>query len=294
MTPGQTDRPKEIEAEVMENRRVSESGFLLSLRGKIPAPRPGQFVMLGLPEGAGPFLRRPFSVLDFGSGEETLQIYYSVSGLGTKILSGIRPGKKMELLGPLGRAFPLGSREIEVMVGGGRGVSPLIFLSRERSGSRRVIFFVGAAREDEIVFLDRVKADKIFVSTEDGSLGKKGTVMELLRGAASSSGLEWSRAALYGCGPAGMLKRLHEFSIEYDVPCFVSLEARMGCGVGACQGCAVMTVTSANSARGANVATASKAGYSLVCRDGPVFSSASVDWDNYEGPSFAGSCSELA
>jgi len=261
-------RPKETETEVLENRRISEKGFLLTLVAKIPAPHPGQFVMLGLPRDASPFLRRPFSVLGFDAKGKRLRIYYSVSGCGTRILSDVGPGERLELLGPLGRAFPQGSTEIDVMVAGGRGVSPLVFLSHKNSRSRRVLFLVGAAGEEDVVFLDEVKAWRIFVSTEDGSLGKKGTVLDLLRSTASSSDYDWSRTTLYGCGPVGMLKGLHEFSLEHKVPCFVSLEARMGCGVGVCQGCAVRTAES---------------GYSLVCKDGPVFSSTSIDWDNYVG-----------
>jgi dihydroorotate dehydrogenase electron transfer subunit len=268
MPPGEACRPKEIETEVLEQRRVSEAGFLLTLVAAIPAPQPGQFVMLGLPRGASPFLRRPFSVLEFDPKEKKLQIYYSVSGCGTRILSGVGPGERLGLLGPLGRPFPHGSREIEVMVGGGRGVSPLVFLSRKRSRSKRVLFLVGAACEEEVVLLDKIGASRIFVSTEDGSLGKKGTVLDLLDGAASSPDFDWARATLYGCGPAGMLRSLHEFSLEYKVPCFVSLEARMGCGIGVCQGCAVRAVES---------------DYSLVCKDGPVFSSVSIDWDSYAG-----------
>jgi dihydroorotate dehydrogenase electron transfer subunit len=261
-------RPKETEAEVLENRRISEKGFLLTLMAKIPTPHPGQFVMLGLPRGTSPFLRRPFSGLEFDAKQKRLQIYYSISGCGTGILSDVDPGERLELLGPLGKAFPQGSGEIDVMVAGGRGVSPLVFLSHKNSRSRKVLFLVGAAREEDVVFLDEVKAWKIFVSTEDGSLGKKGTVLDLLRSTASSSDYDWSRTTLYGCGPAGMLKRLHEFSLEHKVRCFVSLEGRMGCGVGVCQGCAVRTATS---------------GYSLVCKDGPVFSSTSIDWGKYAG-----------
>jgi dihydroorotate dehydrogenase electron transfer subunit len=264
----ETVLPKEVEVEVLDNQKISETGFLLTLFGKIPAPQPGQFVMLGLPRGAGPFLRRPFSVLEFKPKEKRLHIYYSVLGCGTRILSDVSSGEKLELLGPLGRAFPQGSGEVDVIVGGGRGVSPLVFLSRRRSRTRKVLFFAGAASEKKIVFLDKVKAREIFVSTEDGSLGKKGTVLELLTSVTSSRRLDWSRATLYGCGPAGMLRGLHVFSLQFKVPCFVSLEARMGCGVGVCQGCAVKTA---------------KSGYRLVCKDGPVFSSALIDWDKYAG-----------
>lgn len=258
--------PREIKAEVIDNKKISVSEFLLTLRGKISLPLPGQFVMLGLPRGTRFFLRRPFSVLDFEPKTDRLQIYFSVRGGGTLALSQVRRGDKLELLGPLGKSFPRGIGGADVIVGGGRGVAPLIFLSRKRHKTRDVLFFAGAACEEKLVFLDRIRARKIFVSTEDGSLGKKGTVLELLDSVASSTRLDWSRATLYGCGPVGMLKGLHRLSLKLMAQCFVSLEARMGCGVGVCQGCAVKNVES---------------GYELVCKEGPVFNSAQIDWESY-------------
>jgi len=263
---------EETEAVVLEQTRISETRFLLKLFANISSPLPGQFIMLGLPRETAPFLRRPFSVLDFDARSKRLEIYYSVSGRGTRILSNVRQGERLGMLGPLGRPFPRRTAGIEIMVGGGRGAAPLIFLASRRSRSRQMIFFMGAAREEEIVFLDRIKAQKIFVSTEDGSFGKRGTVIDLLRSATSSRGIDWQHATLYGCGPARMLRSLHEFSLERRVPCFVSLEARMGCGIGVCQGCAVRTADSH---------------YSLTCIDGPIFSSSSVDWESYLATSYS-------
>jgi dihydroorotate dehydrogenase electron transfer subunit len=222
--------------------------------------------MLALPGSTASFLRRPFSVFDFDAGRARLKIYYSVSGSGTKVLSSVRRGEEIGLLGPLGRPFPESARPFQVMVGGGRGGAPLFFLSRSRHRGSRVFFLVGARCEDELMPLGGVKASKVFVSTEDGSSGKKGTVLDLLGSVSLSPDFEWSRAVLYGCGPAAMLRELHRFAVKKGVPCFVSLEARMGCGLGVCQGCAVGI---------------EGGGYSLVCTNGPVFSSSSVEWDTY-------------
>jgi len=277
--------PAEIEAEVLDNEEISEAGFLLTLGGKMPGrgkssahaktsalgkmptPLPGQFFMVGLPREGRFFLRRPFSVLDFEPASNRLQIYYSVIGEGTRALSRVPPGSRLELLGPLGRPFPRSIGVMDVIIGGGRGIAPLVFLSRTAPRKRKTLFFAGAGSEAGLVFLDKVKAGGIFVSTDDGSLGMKGTVMDLLRGFVSRTSFDWSRSTFYGCGPAGLLKELHGLCLRLNAACFASLEARMGCGVGVCQGCAVKN---------------SGAGYSLVCKDGPVFESARIDWESYE------------
>jgi dihydroorotate dehydrogenase electron transfer subunit len=161
-----------------------------------------------------------------------------------------------------------------VLVAGGRGIAPLIFLSTKASASGRVVFLAGARTEIELRLLDRIKATEIFLSTDDGSLGRKGTVVELLKSLERSIG--WLRrrneaspgVVVYGCGPAGMLHGLHSYVISKRAPCYVSLEAHMACGMGVCQGCAVK---------------AAGPRFSLVCKDGPVFDSRLIDWKQYEG-----------
>ncbi|UCF79407.1 MAG: dihydroorotate dehydrogenase electron transfer subunit [Candidatus Eiseniibacteriota bacterium] len=248
------------------NRQVSSSGFLLTMATEVPSPDPGQFVMVGLPEPGAFFLRRPFSVFDFQARRKRLSVYYSVAGPGTEVLSRVRPGEKLSLLGPLGRGFPESPRRLHVMVGGGRGGAPLAFLSRRARKGKRVLFLVGARTEEHVLPLERIRASKIFVATEDGSLGMRGTVLDLLENVVSSPDFDWAEAALYGCGPSALLRKLHAMAVKRRVPCFVSLEARMGCGLGACQGCAVRK---------------SSGGFFLVCKEGPVVDSLSVDWQSY-------------
>jgi len=314
--PADIHAPVETVAEVCCNSALSAGGFLLGLKVSMPAPVPGQFVMLGLPGNTAPLLRRPFSVLGHDSTRELLEIHYSVEGAGTRLLSGLGQGQTLNLLGPLGRPFPESEAWLRVLVAGGRGIAPLIFFAGKMGSSGRVLFLAGARTADELVLLERIKATEIFVSTDDGSLGKRGTVIALLRslgpsidsmcqgggissegamgkkgashpgsavglrGAARGGGYArkggstrsvddaCSRVVLYGCGPAGMLSALHSYAVSKSVPCFVSLEARMACGVGVCQGCAIKVAGSR---------------YALVCKDGPVFESRLVDWTEYEG-----------
>ena len=277
--------PVETVAEVFYNKTLSANRFLLGLKVDMPAARPGQFVMLGLPGDTAPLLRRPFSVLSQAPSRKSLEILYSVEGSGTRMLSEVTQGQRLSLLGPLGKRpfIPHTSLAPHVLVAGGRGIAPLIFFAESMASSRRgtsrpVLFLAGARNAEELVLLDRITDTEIFVSTDDGSLGKKGTVMGLV----SSLGREFGlgrpgpdraagvrvRPVLYGCGPTEMLAALHSYAVSNGIPCFVSLEARMACGLGLCQGCAVRIAGSR---------------HALVCKDGPVFQSDLIDWAQYEG-----------
>ncbi|MFH0777889.1 MAG: dihydroorotate dehydrogenase electron transfer subunit [Candidatus Eisenbacteria bacterium] len=265
-------RPVETTAEILSNTRLAENGFLLTLRAGVPACLPGQFVMLGLPESSQVFLRRPFSVLDHEVGKDRLRLFYSVAGKGTGILSELCRGQELPLLGPLGSGFPDSRKPILVLVGGGRGAVPLVFLANrggagnKMRGSRRVFLLVGAKSRGELIPPGLARASKVFVSTEDGSAGKKGVVIDLLESVSSSPDFRWSDVQLFGCGPAGMLKALYEIAAVTRIPYCASLEARMACGLGVCHGCAVKS---------------SGSGYLLVCRDGPVLDSTAIDWETY-------------
>ncbi len=260
--------PVEVLAEVLGNNRLSDVAFLLTLKARIPGSLPGQFVMLGLPGESAPLLRRPFSVLDFSPARRQLEVLYSVEGVGTELLSGVRAGGVLTLLGPLGKPFPRFREKTHVLVAGGRGIAPLVFYSKSVRRREDLVFLAGARTEDELFLLERAEARLLFVSTDDGTAGRKGTVTELLESVWKSVGLRPASTVLIGCGPAGMLKELHSYSVAKRVLCYVSLEARMACGMGVCQGCAIRTKGSR---------------YALVCKDGPVFDSRRVDWRSYEG-----------
>jgi dihydroorotate dehydrogenase electron transfer subunit len=269
---GSTVRPPvETSAEVKRNEALNGGLRLLVLRADIPAARPGQFVMAGVPGDAAPILRRPFSLLSQDTSKKSLEILYSIEGAGTRMLSAAGPGQRLSLLGPLGKGFfaPEPGLAPHVLVAGGRGIAPLIFFANTMAGtmrrpSRPVVFLAGARTAGEIVLLDRIRTAEVFVSTDDGSAGRKGTVVELLK----SLGRGPVRPVLFGCGPAAMLRALHSYAESLELDCFVSLEARMACGLGVCQGCAVST----GAARPV-----------LVCKDGPVFGSNVIDWTHYEG-----------
>jgi len=237
--------------------------------------RPGQFVHLRIPGTYDPLLRRPISVMLAERAHGHLQLVVRVAGRGTEIIAKTAAGSLLELLGPLGTPFPLpgeggltGEGDV-LLVAGGVGVAPLVFLAdalREFDPPAYVRGLFGAANEDMLVCWTEFAArcDEFYVTTEDGSAGEQGLITEALAGQ-----LERGQArVVYACGPVGMMAQVAGMCREVHVPCYCSLEQRMGCGVGACLSCAVQ---------------AAGGGYVRVCKDGPIFAAERLDWEAIAG-----------
>jgi dihydroorotate dehydrogenase electron transfer subunit len=232
--------------------------------------RPGQFVMIHPGKFSEPLLPRPFSI--HGIQGSRVDLLIRAVGQGTRQLCGLSPGEVLEIKGPLGRGFKLDSEKDPILVAGGIGVAPLLYLADRLSKMKKnntvapPRLLIGAGSKKELVGLGEFKKVGLRVQavTEDGSFGRKGLVTDLLKGI-PAKGLD--RAMIYACGPQGMLRAVASWAVAGNIPCQVSLEARMACGMGACLGCSV--------ARHSN----SGQGYAKVCRDGPVFEAREVDWD---------------
>jgi dihydroorotate dehydrogenase electron transfer subunit len=232
--------------------------------------RPGQFVMIHPQKFSEPLLPRPFSVHRVQGNRVDLLI--RTVGQGTRQLCGLGPGEVLEIKGPLGRGFELDSERDPILVAGGIGVAPLFYLVDRLIGMKRnktvapPRLLIGAGSRKELLGLREFKEIGIRVRavTEDGSFGRKGLVTDLLEGMAAK-GLE--QAMIYTCGPQGMLRAVASWAASRNVPCQVSLEARMACGMGACLGCSVARPT------------AGGLSYAKVCQDGPVFEAREVAWD---------------
>lgn len=228
---------------VLENRSVAKDIYLLSLQGteEIEA-HPGQFASLSVP---GFFLRRPLGIVSSEKGKVTF--LYKALGEGTKRLSEMKPGESLDVLLPLGHGFPLPQKEC-LLVGAGLGIAPLLALARtlKEKGIPFGIRFAFNAKED-IPLLDEIlKQDAgARIATLDGSYGTKGIFTDILQEGDS-------RKAAYCCGPMGFLKACEKTFQEG----YLSLECRMGCGYGICNGCTVVD----------------KGGKRRkICKDGPVF-----------------------
>ena len=223
-----------------------------------PKPKAGQFFMLGLSTGSDPLLKRPFSLYRTTSNG-LIQILYRVKGKGTRLMSTLKPGSVLNILGPLGNGFPDPGAKQPVLVGGGLGIVPLVALaeSMKQNPLNPPMIFIGARNIDEVL-AENVLSETghhIEIATDDGSHGKHGFVTDMLEDFLSRNTNPLSSYVLYGCGPRPMLKALSDISGRLAIEGYVSLEEHMACGVGACMGCVVKT----------------HAGYKRVCKEGPVF-----------------------
>jgi len=256
---------KEIRARILLHSRITADYFRLRLLCPEIArlAQPGQFVMLRVNEGRDPVLRRPFSFSRIFSPQEkktkpedegVLEICYKVVGRGTSLMTQLREGQRLDLLGPLGKGFwaTTGSKRA-ILVGGGIGIAPLIpwgeHLQRERKKKKttsksleetpEVLILIGGKSRERILGIKEFKKMGLDpqMATEDGSLGMPGLVTDLLEQELMTRGR--NSAVLYACGPMPMLARVSQIADQFDLPCQVLLEARMACGVGACLGCAV-------------------------------------------------------
>jgi len=266
-----------MQAKIFFNREVVQGHFHLrmTLPTAFPQPLPGQFVMIREKESPAPLLARPMSIYAFDRGEKSvsLEIFYRVVGKGTRALSTMKASQEVTLLGPLGQGFSL-NRDVRhvILIAGGIGISPLTFLAASISSIREpssfeMTAYIGAQHQGVLAGLDKlsVYCPDIRICTDDGSRGYSGRVTELFERELSRYTAQDS--FVYACGPHGMMKRLAEVLEQHPLPCQVSVEERMACGLGACLGCAVPVRTSAGDAT-----------FRRVCKDGPVFDVRRIRW----------------
>jgi dihydroorotate dehydrogenase electron transfer subunit len=270
----------QFKSAVLSNIEVSPGYFRL----RLTAPKntadtvPGQFLMVKVRDAIDPLLRRPFGIFDMGMSEleypeagcqTYLEILYKVVGKGTKVLAKLHHGDHLDLLGPLGKGFDIvGDAGEKILVGGGVGLAPLYYLAGKLAKTSRVHLFAGGRNRDDILCITEFERLGIetYVATDDGTLGEQGFVTEVLERYVANNP---SGKTIFACGPYPMLKAVSLIANRYRIPCQVSLEAYMACGVGACLGCVV---------KGKNH-TEEIPDYRCVCKDGPVFDALELLWD---------------
>jgi dihydroorotate dehydrogenase electron transfer subunit len=214
--------------------------------------KPGQFLNVLVTKTYYPLLRRPFSVCDVEG--DFFYLMFNIFGEGTRLLSGKHPGDQIDVLGPLGNGFNLDDDyETAVLVAGGLGAAPFPYVVRSIQREKNIISFIGGRSQNDVI-MHGMK--NMHISTDDGSLGFKGTVVELLNEKINI--VKSSKVKIFGCGPTAMLKSLKEFCTVNNLNCEVSTECAMACGFGICQGCPIEGVNSPDK-------------YLLVCKNGPVF-----------------------
>jgi len=243
--------------------------FLLTLESpRISSQaQPGQFIMVRVNAHPSPLLRRPFSI--HSKNERTIEIFFQIAGLGTELLSQHNPEDTLDILGPLGKGFDAGEKLKEkdvAVVGGGRGIAPLYFLSQElQSLGASIRVFYGGKSQADLPLKEKFEEMDIDLScsTDDGSFGFKGFVSDLLKEELE----KFTPHYIFACGPEAMMKKISGMAQEKNIPAAFSLESIMGCGFGACWGCV------------RRIKRDDKEEWVKICEEGPVFSGNDIIWE---------------
>ena len=244
---------------------------------------PGQFIHVKLTNHCEPLLRRPFSifnVFDTAPNEPSVvEIVYHVVGKGTRLMAEMKTGTKVDIMGPLGNGYTINKNaETSIVIGGGIGIAGINHLlktlkqsNKNKPGlsSAEVLVLLGIRSKEELQIAELLKSTgaKTMISTDDGSYGKKGFVTDLLKevlNKKSGVGRRASGVQVYACGPKGMTDVVCKIAVKAKIPCQVSLEQWMGCGIGICRACVC------------KMKKGKEFYYSTVCSDGPVFEASQI------------------
>ncbi|MCX5715963.1 MAG: dihydroorotate dehydrogenase electron transfer subunit [Candidatus Omnitrophica bacterium] len=245
---------------ITENKNIAGGYFKLSFKDSWLATnsKPGQFLEVRVNDGLKPFLRKPLGIHRIENN--SVEVLYEVIGEGTKALSERKREEALDIIGPLGNGFNLTPNTYNLtplLIAGGIGVAPLVFLAQKLARSKPIVLLGAKTKADVLCEkgLRRLGCD-VRIATDDGSKGHKGFVTELLKEILP-------KTLIYACGPKPMMKEIARIAAMRKIPCQVLLEEYMACGIGACLGCAVMT----------------RKGYKMVCKDGPVFKAGDIIWE---------------
>lgn len=247
---------------VVENSRLNERYFLLKLERETPLPDilPGQFVNILVKDSPTTFLRRPISVNLVDKVKNQLWLLIAIAGDGTRHLSYLQKGNTLDILYPLGNSFtiPKNTNEKVLLVGGGVGTAPMLFLGKSlKEQGFNPIFLLGARKEKDLLQLQEFERwGTVCTTTEDGSYGEKGFVTQ------HSILKKEQFDHIFVCGPTPMMKAMARYAVQNNIDCEVSLENKMACGLGACLCCVEKTT----------------GGNKCVCTKGPVFNIKDLLW----------------
>jgi dihydroorotate dehydrogenase electron transfer subunit len=269
--------PSDVDAAVMSNARLSDDYCVVALDAPEIAAlaQPGQFVMVKPARGSDPLLRRPFSIFeilrDDSGAPAGISILNKRIGRGTRLLYDLEPGARIACLGPLGRPFePIDPPAHAWMVAGGVGLAPFLTLAEALNARRTpATIFYGARRAAELYYVDAFErlGVRVVLATEDGSRGTKGLITAPLDAALTLAPSE-TTVRLYVCGPTPMMHAVARLAHTHGRACDVSLEQVMGCGLGGCYSCVVLTRDDGRTPH-----------FVRSCLDGPVFDSRRILWE---------------
>lgn len=251
------------DCKVLNNEKLNQLNFhlILEVKGDFPAFRPGQFVNIEVPGVNDVFLRRPFSVYQVDYVKKTISLLVKILGKGSERLSRIQPGDRLSMVYPLGNGFTIPAPDDKILlVGGGSGVAPMLFLASEcKLKKENADLLIGARTDDDLIDIQSyTDYANLHFTTEDGSLGTRGYVTNHEIFEKSLAGY----TKIYACGPLAMMKAVAAKAKEKNIFCEVSLENLMACGFGVCLCCIEPTLH----------------GNVCVCTEGPVFNIEKLKW----------------
>lgn len=247
-------------SEVIYTEKLAADIFEMHLMSKniASAALPGQFVHIRVNQSLHPLLRRPISIHSVDTSKGIVAIIYRLVGMGTEELSHVKPGELLDVMGPLGKSFPLSDKRCAV-VGGGIGTAPLLELAKRLPVCDA---YLGFRSEPYKIDAFAAHCKEVYVSTEDGSSGCKGYITDQLESQLTRY------EAVYTCGPTALMQKVVELCNAHDIECYVSIEERMGCGIGACLVCACKVKEQNGDWH-----------HKKACKDGPVFDGKEVVLD---------------
>lgn len=261
---------KQVLAELIAKEEIAKNIYKFSVKTEeiVNDAKPGNFIEVRITDQTEPFLRRPISIYNLDKNKGILEFIFQVKGKGTEILAKKELGEKIDIIGPLGHGtFKIDKYNKIAIIGGGIGVFPLYELAKQAKKQGKSINGYLGFRNKELVTLEeefKGVTNKLNITTDDGTYANKGFAIDYL--------IKDMKAEKYdiicACGPIPMLRAVQKYADENNIDCQISLEEKMGCGVGVCLGCAVKKANSPKE----------QPEYYHVCKGGPVFNSKEVEF----------------
>ena len=260
---------KQEQAELINKEQLTSDIYKFSVQAPkiVKDAKPGNFIEIRVSDQTEPFLRRPISIYNLDRENGILEFIFQVKGKGTEILAKKKIGDLIDIVGPLGYGtFKYENYNNLAIIGGGIGVFPLYELAKcAKKDNKNVNIYLGFRNKEYVVLEDEFKnvSDNLTITTDDGSYSEKGFAINFLEKDIEAGKVD----SIYACGPLPMLKTVQKLAVEKNIPCQISLEEKMACGLGVCLGCAVKTAKSPKDAPE----------YWHGCKAGPVFQAKDVE-----------------
>lgn len=255
---------KKIRVPVVKMKQLEDAIYDMTIKEEeiAAAAKAGQFLSLYL-EDESRLLPRPISICDIDKKSGTIRMVFRIAGEGTRQLSCLKEGDTIEVLGPLGNGFFDTEDKVSMVIGGGIGIPPMLGLAKKlHAEGKKVIAVLGYRNAKNFLADEFAKVADVVIATEDGSVGRKGNVIDAIR----EQGL--TADTIFACGPTPMLRGVKAFAEEAGIPAQISMEEKMACGIGACLACVC---------KSKEKDAHSNVNNKRICKDGPVFYAQEVE-----------------